>query len=39
MTCKGGEERCVEGVGGETKRKEIHVEDLDIHDMIILKCV
>jgi hypothetical protein len=39
MTCKGGEERWVEGDGGETESKEIHVQDLGIDDMIILKCV
>jgi hypothetical protein len=33
----GGEERWVECVGGETKRKEFHLEDVDVDEVIILK--
>jgi hypothetical protein len=33
----GGEERWGECVGGETKRKEIHFEELDLDEVIILK--
>jgi hypothetical protein len=35
----GGEERGVEGVGGETLGKEIHLENLDVDGRIILKYI
>jgi hypothetical protein len=35
----GGEERWVDCVGGKTKRKEIHLEDLDVDGRLILKWI
>jgi hypothetical protein len=35
----GEEERCIEGVSGETQGKEIHLEDLDVDGTIILNWI
>jgi hypothetical protein len=39
MERKGGEDRWVEGVGGEAYGKQMHLEDLDIDGKIILNWI
>jgi len=38
-TCRacGREERCIQGFGGETRKKKYHFEDLDLDGRIILR--